>query len=1361
MKMLKNVAITFVLLAAFLSAVLAWAQTANTGLVLGTVTDPAGAVVPDAKVQLNNTDTNETKETMTNSAGQFTFPGVAPGKYKVTITKAGFATLVVANLIVDVNKSYPVDVKMEIRSSSDVVEVSAGAEAELQKADAVVGGVVSGEMLTRLPTLNRDATELLTLQPGSTPYDDSTGFGNGGGTIAGARSDQNTVSLDGIDITDNVITGGANEQPIIPVGVDAVDEFRVGVTNANATFGRSAGGQITLISHSGTNNYHGTAYWFHQNDNLNANTWDLNHTPVKDASGNIKTPFTPKPEQKDNRVGLSFGGPIRKDKTFIFGNYEVRRFPQALSFTRLVPSPTLKQGILQFKDCSQGFDSSGKCLGGTVQQYNLASAANCGSDSQGQPLNQACDPRGLGMSPTVQALWNLMPTGNDNTVPGADGLNILGLRGTVPGQLKSDGVGVKLDHNFTDKVHFFGRYSYSRSLNPNGFQIDLRTPSTPSGSQIRGDSIISGLDWQLRPNLLNSFRGGWVRSRQDFSVDRPSTSAAQLALPGTASSASQTGWIALAPGLATGSGFLDTVVDVDTQRARHQAIYDSNKQYSDFLTWTKGKHTIVGGTNMRWLPTIHDRDDKVIGSVNSLVAALDGDHNFTIPTGNRLASCAPLVPASGGNPAIPAVANNCIQSSDVSRWDRLYAASLGLIDNVGILTASDGKLNPLPFGSTLVARTTLRSYDFFWQDTWRMTPSFTMTYGLSYGWQTTPQERDGKQALMVDAGNGNKVLTAKDYLDAKAAAAAAGNFYDPTIGYMPIRTSGRSNVFNVDYGDFAPRFSIAWNPSYGSGFLGHMFGDRKTVIRGGYGISYDRINTVGSVIIPMLGVGFAQTLSVGAPGCAASGTPGTGCGVNNTPGGSIFRVGQDGTIPTPAPLGKQNIPVVPQGFLAETLSFAVDPDFKVGRNHMVDFTVQTEMRGNMLLEFGFIGRYARDLLNNVNFNSSPIMFKDPASGQTFAQAYDALSAQVRNNQSITPQPFFEKYIPLGACNGILGVSATSSTSCLAQGDTGDFTGFNVSDLFLIMDIVRGLGAGLPTFNNLNILDMFVRTHRDYSNYNAGFVALHNRGWHGMQFDLNYTYSKSLDQIGTVQNSASYYASSFNPTYEYGPSFFDRPHIFNGTYNYDLPFGHGHLLGSSSHEWFNKVIGGWYTAGVVRVASGQPLTVVQGLSGSSLGGGIIFGVPQGAIPTVNPNSLGGGVHEGVCSSSGVGSTGDGPNCSPGDTGTGINYFANPAAALKDFRPILLASDGRTGRSRPLRGFGIRSFDMRIGKETKFHEKYGFEISADLFNAFNHPIFLNPNLDLTTLPTFGVVSSTLIPANRTSSSRWIQLGLRINF
>src|SRR5437660_7038083 len=146
---------------------------------------------------------------------------------------------------------------------------------------------------------------------------------------------------------------------------------------------------------------------------------------------------------------------------------------------------------------------------------------------------------------------------------------------------------------------------------------------------------------------------------------------------------------------------------------------------------------------------------------------------------------------------------------------------------------------------------------------------------------------------MVDASNGNTIFTAKDYLNAKEAAAASGNFYDPKIGYLPIRSSGRVNVFNVDYGDFAPRFSIAWNPSFRNGFLGKVLGERKTVIRGGYGIAYDRINTVGSVIIPMLGVGFAQTLTVAAPACNANGpgTGGTNCGVNTTAGGSIFRVG--------------------------------------------------------------------------------------------------------------------------------------------------------------------------------------------------------------------------------------------------------------------------------------------------------------------------------------------------------------------------------------------------------------------------------------------------------------------------------------
>jgi len=254
--------------------------------------------------------------------------------------------------------------------------------------------------------------------------------------------------------------------------------------------------------------------------------------------------------------------------------------------------------------------------------------------------------------------------------------------------------------------------------------------------------------------------------------------------------------------------------------------------------------------------------------------------------------------------------------------------------------------------------------------------------------------------------------------------------------------------------------------------------------------------------------------------------------------------------------------------------------------------------------------------------------------------------------------------------------------------------------------------------------------------------------------MNYTFSKSLDTVGAVQNSASYYASSYNPSLEYGPSFFDHTHIFNGVFNYDLPFGHGHKFGSTEHESINKVIGGWYTAGVVRFSSGAPILVQEG--NQVFGGGAIFAFPTGEMPTVNPGSLGGGVHNGVAGSNGVGTAGD-----PATGGSGINYFSNPAAALKDFRPLLLASDTSTGRDNPLRGFWFKNLDLRIGKVTTIHERAKLEFSFDFFNAFNHPTFLDPTLSTTNLTNFGVVNTQLIPANRNAGSRWIQFGLRIDF
>src|SRR5579859_6934441 len=1298
----------------------AGAQTSNSAIILGTINDKAGAVVPDATVGLMNTATNETKTTTTNAAGEYVFPNVPPGTYTLKISKTGFATTTFANIKADVTKSYTYNATLEVSSGKEVIEVTAQAQAELQTVDAVVGNVVGESELMRLPTLGRDSRELLTLQPMSTPFESSNGggFGNNGGTIAGARSDQNVFNLDGIDITDNVIAGGGNQAPVIPIGVENVSEFRVGVTNNNASFGRSEGGQINIISKSGTNDFHGAVYWYHQNSALNANTWDNGHTP--NGSG---LDFTPKSPQHDNRGGVTFGGPIKKNKTFIFGNYELRRFPQSVEVERIVPTQSLRNGILTF--------------GGVA--YNLATSTACGSGG-----NTPCDPRGIGISPTVQKLWNMLPLGNDPNV--GDGSNTEGFRTSVPEGLKDDFVNVRLDHNFTDKLKFFGRYLYHRDLAPNAAgqgagQVSFLGGSAvaASASDIRGDGFTSGLDWQIRDNLINSLHVGWIRSREDFNVIRPRVSAADLNLAGTQTAL---GNIALAPGLGA-TGLIDTVVDVDTQRARHQAIYDSNKQYADNLTWIKGKHTVVTGADIRWLPTIHDRDDKVIGSVNSLVAALDSNEatgSLAIPADNRPA-------------ALP--------TANQQNWDRLYAATLGLVNTVGILAVRDGNLNPKPLGASLIAKTTLRAYNFFVQDTWRLKPSFTLTYGIGYGWQTTPQEQNKQQTFIANHDAGDTIINGLQYIQAKEAAAKAGDVFNPTLSYIPIKDSGRSDVFNVDYGDWAPRVSAAWNPSFRGGFLGRIFGDRKTVVRGGYGIAYDRVNTVQSVIIPMLGVGFAQTINILSPPCSGSATPGKNCGVDTTPAGSIFRVGVDGTIPTPPLPGSLTSPIVPALGLSELLSFQNDPNFKDGRAHMIDFTIQRSLLGQMILEIGYLGRFGRKLAGSINFSSAPYMFKDKTSGQIFAQAFDAVATQIRNGVapgSVTTQPWFDNQLAGLTAQVCKSTPTLTPTQCLASGNATNFLNDNLSSLFLTMDIDRAFVLGLPSYDNLQVFDLFMRDSNDTSNYNAFVVTLRNNNWHGLVFDMNYTFSKSLDQVGAVQNAAEYHSSSFNFNADYGPSFFNRPHVVNAIYHYDLPFGGSHRL-SSSHAFINKIIGGWYDSGILRITSGLPNLV--SVSGESLGGGGIFGMAAGMLPTVPIGSIGGGGVNGNICSTGAGSGGNGPNCTGGGTGTGLNYFSNPAAAVKDFRQLLLATDTNVGRNSPLPGLPFWDFDMTVGKNINFTERVRMVFSADFFNLFNHVNFLDPSLDVTNPSTFGVINTQLIPADRIQGSRWIQMGLRFEF
>jgi len=1299
------------------------AQTSSAGVVLGTVTDASGGVVPNVAVTLTNVATNISTRQTTNGRGQYLFPQVSPGNYSLTFKAPGFRTATIQNVAVEVNKSFTANMQMQVGAVNQTVEVRSTTQAELQTTDAQVGDVIDSVEIQHLPTLGRNALELRNLEPATTPQ--NKGQRDEGGTVAGARGDQNTVTLDGVDISDSII-GGQGAPGMIegqPASTENVEEFRTNVSNPNATFGRSSGGETTLVSRSGSNHFHGDAYWYHQNSAFNANTWDNNYLGIK------------RPELKDNRGGVSIGGPIIKNRTFFFSNYEIHRFPQQVTFVDTVPTASLKSGILTFNDAN-----------GTPTQYNLLTSTACGS-SGGQP----CDPRGLGISPTVQALWNLLPPGN---TAGGDGLNTTGYGGAVSEPIKDDDVSFRLDHSFTDKLHFFGRYFYDRDLVPLG-QLDIENgkPTAVGGAPDRNDGAYGGLDYEISGNMSDDFRFAWIRSRADVIGESATASAAALNLPGTASTVSN-----LPVGLQPATTYLNVPIDNQVGIARTQLLNGVTKEFVDSFFWNKGSHTIVAGTEIRLLPFLLAHTDHNIATT-SPVASLDA----TGLTGNITIPASDTPPICSGS-----VTTNCLQPNDVARWDSLYVGTLGIVNNVSLVGTRNGNLQPYPLLTNINSNTTEGAYDFYVQDTWRATRSLTLTYGLSYGWQTPPHEANGLQSLLANNDTGNSIIGANSYINAKEAAALQGNPYNPTLSFVPIRDSGRSSLYNTDWSDWAPRASAAWNPSFKSGVLGRLFGDRKAVLRGGFGISYDRTNIVSNLLSSLLGVGFSDVFTI-SPLCNASGTPGGGCPANPTPGVNPalnnFRVGQDGAIPLPTVTGLTS-PIVPSSFnlfanpsAGEVDAVGVDPNYKIGRNYMFDLTIQRELPGNLLLETGYIGRLGRRLPSAIDLDASPYFVKDPTSGQTFAQAFDNVGCVLRGSsgQQITSsftcpatvqnQPFFEDQLPgLGALLGP-GVSSTQAMAALVGPNMANGDAFTT---FLVMDSYRDL-IGMPSYNNLQVYAAnLLETGQGISNYNAWFVTLHKRVSHGLQFSVNYTLSKSLDEQGQVQNNVARFTTPYNQKLQYGPSIFDHRNVINAIYDYELPFGEGRRFSSRS-RLANRFISGWYTAGIFTASSGVPVYPTQaGNYGSGLSAN------SGSVALIRTAGVSTGVNSGVSGSNGFGTSGN-----PAAGGTGINLFSNPQQAASSFRVPLLSVDGRTGEANPIYGLGFWNFDMRVGKVTSITEDVKVEISADAFNLFNNVNFANPSLDLTNPATFGVISSTQLFTNRNSSARYLQLGLRVEF
>ncbi len=493
----------------------------------GVVTDAHGAAVPTAAIKIVNTDTSATRASISNDRGEYEVVQVPPGRYKLTVEKPGFR-LHVTEVVLQTNTPATLDVRLEVGAVSETISVNAEASV-INTENASVGNPFTEQQVKEIPLQTRNIVALLGVQPGVA----STG------QVAGARPDQNNVLLDGVDVNDNAGRDGFNA--VVPIPLDSVQEFRTTVAGLGADQGAYAGGQVSIITKSGSNQFHGTAYEYNRNTDLAANSWFSNRAGVARAA------------LVRNQYGFSVGGPIVKNKLFFFYNWEARKDRSASAVNRTVPSDTLKQGLILLPLKS-----------GQTVTLSPADIVNI-------------DPNHIGESAYMKTYLSQFPSGNNPLASADKGLNFNVLTFNAPQDLNNHAQVAKLDYNLDPA----GRHTFSLRGTLNGAAVDGNgsTTSTTGLAEFPGQAAVQktldnsrGLAGRytavLTPALVNVFNYGYTR----------------LGNASTGSSAVVPTFYFAAP--------------VGTTRGSQRVAPTTN--ITDDMTWTKGRHTIQFGLNFRF-----------------------------------------------------------------------------------------------------------------------------------------------------------------------------------------------------------------------------------------------------------------------------------------------------------------------------------------------------------------------------------------------------------------------------------------------------------------------------------------------------------------------------------------------------------------------------------------------------------------------------------------------------------------------------------------------------------------------------------------------------------------------------------------
>ncbi len=939
-----------------------------------------------------------------------------------------------------------------------------------------------------------------------------------------------------------------------------------------------------------------------------------------------------------------------------------------------VGGPILKDRLFFFANYEGRRDARGASVLRTVPSVDLRNGIVHEVDASGKIVTldaaaqKALDPAHIGPSAAVLAIFKQYPVPNDFTT--GDGLNAQGFRFNSPIHLSWNTYIARMDYNVTSdgKHSLFWRGTLQNDKDNGVSQFPGQPPLFTNLEHNKG--FAAGYNAALTPNLVNVLRAGYTRVAIEAAGSSPF---------------SQTQIVSF-------RGLSDLVA---APRSLVQFIPTWN--IVDDLSWAKGSHSLQFGGNFRWIRT--DR--------------LNFATSFSSAVLNKawLQSGRPLRCAGCGSGADLYVADE---------WGVGFQVNAQY--NVG---KTGNGFGTLPEGAGIQRNYGANEYEWYGQDSWRLKPNLTVTYGLRYSLYSPPWELNGLQV--------SPSMNLGDWYDLRGANMIAGR---PDTGNTPKiafalsgpENGGLKSFYDWNKKNFAPRLAFAWSPG-GKGFWKHLTGgEGKMVIRGGYGMVYDRIGGALAVNAEggSLSFGFSSSLTNPA-------------GVQTVATGARFT----GIHDIPASL-KLAAPAVsfPATFPdAFAITAGIDDKLKTPYSQSINFSISRELPHDMGLEVAYVGRLARHLLINHDA-AMPLDLVDPASGMdyfTAAQILGRLGFANTPTNKVPKIPYWENLFP-GYAGG--GLTATQGIYDQAYGPGAFAPDFTTS--LQVVDARTGgcdpcSKFGPEAFFNAQFSSLGVLRSLGTSNYHSLQVLLRKRFTHRLQFDFNYTFSKSEDVTSSLERSGDFQANVLNawsPTARKSVSDFDITHQANINGIWELPVGRGQLVGGGAPKWADAVIGGWQLSTIFRITSGLPTSVGNGFFFPTNWEFTGFGTQN--TPIANT-----GVHGNV-------------SASPSDKTRGPNIFADPVAALAAYQNTL---PGGVGTRNLIRGGGFMDLDLGLGKKwtMPWKETHSLQLRWEVFNVTNtvsfDPGFISASLD--TPNTFGKYTSTL------SSSRVMQVGLRYQF